>query len=894
MELLAPAGGPPALQAARSAGADAVYLGLDRWSARAFAGNFDPPALLAAIDRAHLFGARVFLALNVLLRDDELEPALAALAEPYRAGLDALIVTDLGLAALVREAYPGLELHASTQLDTHSGAQLERLAGLGFARAILARELSLDEIATLEPHGLGLEAFVHGALCYGYSGACLLSSLASGRSGNRGRCSQACRMRYRLDQPSRDAGAAGPFSLAASPPGTHPPGASPPGTFSPGMSSPGTKGAGGEGPEPQRILSTSDLAAIGALPALLAAGVTSLKIEGRMKDPAYVAVTTAVYREALDAALADPAGFTVSPAWLERLEQSFSRGFTTAHLEGRHAAVRSGGSGGHRGVQIGRGEAVDEASGRATVRVDRELHHADVLQIYTVAGATDPARLEALLAPVFADRGHSAGRRQLAGRERDGGAEQLAGGARGADAGRVVLRLRERVSVKDRVFRTSSGRDEAFTADAVAARVLARPIALAAVLRGRRGECPRLTLTGDGEEVTVDGNVPLAAARTAGLTADKARRAIAALGGTPYELRSCEFAVDEGLFLGVGDLKELRRAAVAALDERRLERWRRAVTAPASSGTAPAVAPAASGTALAAASATNAGSSAGAAPVSAAVPAGVARTAPAVSVALQVVLRVRPGEEPVAWEGIDALCLDLRRGDDPDSISAAVAGARRRGVALRVRSPEVLFDSDERWARVVAALGWDAVYARHAAALSWAGTVLLEYPLQGLNPRSVPLLGAAGLVCSAELSLDDIGLLTTGLAAATGDRASAPAAPLVEALVFGREQVLVSRDTLGPAEGPAASGSLMLTDTRGYAFPVQVAPGETRIFSSRVTNVCGHLDELAAAGVRGAIVVQADLSGDERRAFARAGLAGLAAFSDRGRFTTGHLFRGVA
>jgi putative protease len=806
--LLAPAGGPPALQAALSAGADAVYLGLDRWSARAFAGNFDPMALLAAIDRAHLFGARVYLALNVLLKDDELESALAALAEPYRAGLDALIVTDLGLAALAREAYPGLELHASTQLDTHSSAQLARLADLGFARAILARELSLDEIATLEPHGLGLEAFVHGALCYGYSGACLLSSLASGRSGNRGRCSQACRMRYRLDAPP-----------------------------------PGTKDADGEGAEPQRILSTSDLAAIGALPALLAAGVTSLKIEGRMKDPAYVAVTTAVYRAALDAALADPAGFTVSPAWLERLEQSFSRGFTTAHLEGRHAAVRGGGRGGHRGVQIGRVEAVDEAHGRVTVRVDRELHRADVLQIYTVAGTTEPARLEALLAPVAAGTG------------------QLADRARNADGGRIVLRVRERVSVKDRVFRTSSGRDEAFTADAVAARVLARPIALAAVLRGRRGECPRLTVTGDGEEVTVDGGTPLAAARTAGLTADKARRAIAALGGTPYELRSCEFAVDEGLFLGVGDLKELRRVAVAALDERRLGRWRRAAPA---------------------------------APTSVTVPATAALAAPTVSTALHIVLRVRLGEEPIAWEGVDALCLDLRSGDDLGSITAAVARARRQGVALRVRAPEVLFDSDEPWVRAVAALGWDAVYARHVAALSWADTVLLEYPLQGLNAQTVPLFGAAGLVCSAELSLDGIKRLATDLAPATGGRASAPATPLVEALAFGREQVLVSRDTLGLAEGLAVPGSLTLTDTRGYAFPVLVAPGETRIFSSRVTNVCGRLDELAAAGVRGVTVVQADLSGDERSAFARDGLAGLAAFSDRGRFTTGHLFRGVA
>ncbi len=297
----------------------------------------------------------------MLLKDDELEPALAALEAPYRAGLDALIVADLGFAALVREAYPELELHASTQLNTHSSAQLERLAELGFSRAILARELSLDEIAALDPHGLALEAFVHGALCYGYSGACLLSSMASGRSGNRGRCSQACRMRYRLDEGTsgsvpRRTGAAVAALRRRRRLGRR----------------------RRRRRELHRVLSTADLAAIGALPALLAAGVTSFKIEGRMKDPAYVAVTTAVYREALDAALADPERFTVLPQWLSRLEQSFSRGFTTAHLEGEHAAVRAGGRGGHRGVQVGRVEAVDEAGGKVTVRVDRELHEADV------------------------------------------------------------------------------------------------------------------------------------------------------------------------------------------------------------------------------------------------------------------------------------------------------------------------------------------------------------------------------------------------------------------------------------------------------------------------------------------------------------------------------------
>ena len=149
-ELLAPAGEPRALRAALSAGADAVYFGLARWSARAFAGNFGGEAVPEAVETAHLYDARAYLALNTLLKDDEVEPALAALEAPYLAGLDALIVADLGFAARVREEYPDLPLHASTQLNAHSSAQLGALERLGFARAVLARELSLAEIAALD------------------------------------------------------------------------------------------------------------------------------------------------------------------------------------------------------------------------------------------------------------------------------------------------------------------------------------------------------------------------------------------------------------------------------------------------------------------------------------------------------------------------------------------------------------------------------------------------------------------------------------------------------------------------------------------------------------------------------------------------------------------------
>ena len=269
VELLAPAGGPRALLAALAAGADAVYFGLERWSARAFAGNFAGETAVEAVETAHLYNARAYLALNTLFKDDEVGPALAALEAPYLAGLDALIVADLGFVTRVREVYPDLPLHASTQMNTHSSSQLAALAQLGFSRAILAREMSLAEITALEAHGLELEAFVHGALCYGYSGDCLLASMVGGRSGNRGRCSQSCRLRYDLRRLG-DAPVHGRADPAA-----------------------GHGSAADRAAEPTRVMSTSDLAAIGVLPRLLAAGVTSLKIEGRMKDAAYVGVSRA-------------------------------------------------------------------------------------------------------------------------------------------------------------------------------------------------------------------------------------------------------------------------------------------------------------------------------------------------------------------------------------------------------------------------------------------------------------------------------------------------------------------------------------------------------------------------------------------------------------------------
>lgn len=249
-ELLAPAGSAEALYAAVAAGADAVYLGGKAFGARAYAKNFDVDALADAVRYAHLHGVRVYVTVNVLIYDREREDALAYCAELYRMGVDAVIITDIGLIREVRERIPDLELHASTQMSLHNSAGVRFAASLGMTRAVVARELPLADIRRVtEESPLEIEVFLHGALCVSHSGQCLFSSLVGGRSGNRGECAQPCRLPYN----------------------------------------------GGKYP-----ISLCDLCLAGHIRELCDAGVSSLKIEGRMKSPDYVYRVTKMYRTLLD------------------------------------------------------------------------------------------------------------------------------------------------------------------------------------------------------------------------------------------------------------------------------------------------------------------------------------------------------------------------------------------------------------------------------------------------------------------------------------------------------------------------------------------------------------------------------------------------------------------
>ena len=263
IELLAPAGSYQGFEAALGAGADAVYVGGTRFGARAYARNFSDEELLQAIDTAHIYGKKLYLTVNTLLKNKELYEELIPYLQPfYQAGLDGVIIQDFGVFTALKEAFPLLHLHASTQMAVTGPKGMRFLEQQGAARVVAARELTLKELERMHKESsLEIEAFVHGALCYSYSGQCLMSSVLGGRSGNRGRCAQPCRLPYDTSLDGRK----------------------------------NFKGKGQMCP-----LSLKDICTIEILPEILDAGVTSLKIEGRMKQPEYTAGVTAVYRKYLD------------------------------------------------------------------------------------------------------------------------------------------------------------------------------------------------------------------------------------------------------------------------------------------------------------------------------------------------------------------------------------------------------------------------------------------------------------------------------------------------------------------------------------------------------------------------------------------------------------------
>ncbi len=339
VELLAPAGGLKQFFAAVENGADAVYLGGHKYSARMKADNFTTKELSEAVRYAHLRNVKIYVTVNILLTDKELPSAAAYATELYNMGVDGLIVQDLGLACWVNKNLPDFVLHLSTQGTVYNLSGVSAAESLGFSRVVLARETSLDEIKKItDSSQIDIEMFIHGALCMCYSGQCQMSRLIggiNGRSGNRGLCAQPCRLPYRSNYGNED----------------YP-------------------------------LSPKDLCALDHLGKILDAGVTSLKIEGRMKSPEYVALVTAIYRKYLDEYI-DSGSYQVDPKDLETLRQIYSRGeFTTGYLfdnPGKNLLTKELPK--HQGIYIGQVVNVFRGKNLIDVKLSGHLSLGDGIEI---------------------------------------------------------------------------------------------------------------------------------------------------------------------------------------------------------------------------------------------------------------------------------------------------------------------------------------------------------------------------------------------------------------------------------------------------------------------------------------------------------------------------------
>ncbi len=487
LENLAPAGTREALDRAVAAGADAVYLGYAAFSARASAGNFDEPALREAVHFAHLHHVRVHVTVNTLVKDAELPELMNVLRLLNEVRVDAVLVQDLGVMHLIRTCFPDLPVHASTQMALHNAAGVEFCRQHGLTRAVLARECSLAEIRKAADVGLEIETFGHGAQCVGVSGQCLFSSMIGGRSGNRGRCAQPCRLPYTY----RGQTAA--------------------------------------------WLSPRDVCLRDFLPELYRAGACSVKLEGRLKRPEYVATVAASYRKGIDGL--ERGDFRkADEAEREGLTQIFSRGgFMDGYAMGAEdAEVIYPERVNHGGLPIGVIEAV--AGGMARLRLDRDLNDGDELQIRTARG--DQAMIYA---------GHDVQAGDIA-----------------------LLRLRPDMHLRagDAVYRLTS------SVQLAAAREMAiPPIPCDLTLVALPGEPITLTATDGASTVTVSGDAVTAAQKRA-LTEEDARKSLAKMGDTPFTLRDCAVFTDNA-FVAVSALNALRREALLALENRRAEDFAR-------------------------------------------------------------------------------------------------------------------------------------------------------------------------------------------------------------------------------------------------------------------------------------------------------------------------------
>ena len=924
-ELLAPAGDRDALLAALTAGADAIYLGVDSFNARRNAPNFTLEALPELCDLVHLAGRRLYLTLNTMVLPHEVNQAQDIAYQAWRAGIDALIVQDLGLIGRLAQEMPQLELHASTQMNLHSTAAVQQAAALGISRVTLSRELSLAQITQIAQAGVPLEVFAHGALCVCYSGQCLFSSLVGQRSANRGLCAQACRLPYQLIDTST--------GKRVKTPGKH-------------------------------LLSPADLATIHILPQLVASGVASLKLEGRMKSASYVATVTRLYRQALDALFyneqngspcatplpepqegttptapdvpfchcgPDPESITGLPqpdtallmqpaaqpapseppdAALEELAETFSRGFTTAYLQGeRGNAMMSYMRPNNQGVQVGRVAALEK--GLVAVALTKGVCKGDVLEFRTSRGRSTVTLTELWNTP-------NASKPPV---------------AEAAADTRVWLKVSQPVSPADRVFRVRNaqllgqaathydntlfqGNNGLVPIHAQVTAHLDHPLQLTFTTptpspdtlpschsrldlepRHAAAETPPLFQEGSAEPPTLTTPTPscqgtatgepLQPARTKPLTADDIREHIGRVGGTPFSISSWDIQLDPNVGLGFSALHKLRTQALENLTNKLLQPWQQRSI---KQGARPqALAPAQRGRPRVAAIVCNAAG---------------ARAA------------IQGGAELIylhalSFESTAPAPTDPADPTAPTAAAAAAAQAPTPKLPTKVPIVHLLpaITHNEDLPPLLQKLS-NHKTPQAAVANNLAQISLLKEQLQSLeagpslgicNKEALDLLARLGLTqawLSPELSFNDIAPW-------------APTATLPLALtIVGRQELMVTEHCLLMAQGPCdqrcdtcarRKAPRLLEDRKGYLFPVRTdQAGRSHLFNSVPLDLVPSMPELISLGIAtlvvdGTLMTTKELRTELARVTRARDLAirGAGTLPKREAQTTGHFFRGV-
>jgi U32 family peptidase len=676
-ELLAPAGDRACLIAAVENGADAVYFGLERHNARARAGNFALAELPEVMAVLHQRGVRGYVTLNTLVFPGELAELEETVKRVAAAGADAVIVQDLGLVRLIRAITPDLEIHASTQMSVTSAPGIELARELGCSRVIMARELSLAELGRIRREiDLPIEVFVHGALCVAYSGQCLTSEALGGRSANRGECAQACRMPYQIV----------------------------------------CDGKLVDLDNVQYLLSPQDLAAYDLVPQLVALGVASLKIEGRLKSPEYVANITRHYRTAIDAAWdGRPAGF--SSRDVQEMQLSFSRGFSHGFLDGTdHKVLVRGDYSKKRGILLGAIESLTRTGVRLTASAP--VKPGDGLVFDGDESTARPEQGGRIYEVVPVGRaGHEPQEVELRFGRGSIDLERLEPGQRiwKTDDPELTRRLR-------RSFEGPPNRKVGVDFSVVAAAGLPLEITAVAATGGR---------------ATVRSEAPLATAQSQPADRGLFATQLGRLGGTIYQLGRLETTLEGGPMVPMSLLNQLRRELVEQLD-------RAAAVPPSRTITRDPVLP---GLMQPITSLRNREIR-----IHASVPA---------AIELAVLCRRTDQIEAAVDVGVATLYADYQ---DIKKYREAVAAARHRsGTAIYLATPRIEKPGESNLWAFLAKLGADGMLARNAGGMRFCSErgipFVADFSTNAANPLTVELLffqGATRVTASYDLNIDQL------------------------------------------------------------------------------------------------------------------------------------------